>query len=352
MHRLLSPLGIAALLGVGAGDAGPAPPEPPAPYVPPAPTYSHPLGTGDRLLDMDVTFALAPSFGEARNLVNESTATTSAGSVRFNTGDTAANVITFDFGPRSRVFIEEFTWLQGAATTHGTWVFEYLTTTPDTWASVGTISSLGGILGNNVYSFGVAHGGISRFWRLRQTAGNVTTGTNIQEITFKLSDHEEFATYITNLGGKGDRQASMTVTYSGTLGGGTPDNVIDNAFTNDNTAAIFFAASDSAKYLLFDFGSPVLIDKLYIMNINTNAMGTGRFQSCASDGTPVETLKFGAGGSDDIFNLGGALRRRIIFDRTASGNPIPASRYWRLYVIGTTGSNPRLIEIQFATVVL
>jgi hypothetical protein len=135
--------------------------------------------------------------------------------------------------------------------------------------------------------------------------------------------------------GSGDRTASITISTTATLGGGTINNLIDGGFSANSTDGFFFTAQ-STREIKFDLGvgvTKIINEFIWIQDV-TQSQGTWVFEGSNDDITYT-----GIGAS---FTLGG-----IANDIHTLSNST-AYRYYKLrQTAGTTSGSPWVLEILF-----
>lgn len=133
---------------------------------------------------------------------------------------------------------------------------------------------------------------------------------------------------------RGDRTASITVTTTATLGGGTINNLVDGGLATNTTDSAFFNNGQSTREIKFDFGTAYIVNGLrWLQDILSNH-GTWIFEGSNDDSSYTQI------GSS--FALGGVVL--TIFEGTNS----TAYRYYKLrQTAGTTSNSSWLLEIQF-----
>lgn len=148
-----------------------------------ATSYSNPGGNGDRTASITVTGNFTPQ-GTFSNAVDGASANNSTDSFGFQAGVLTGNIITFDFGVGVAKVIDEFTWVQQTSTTQGTWKWSW-SNDNSTYTDLTTGIAIAGASSTTVVSVTTVPAG-ARYYRLTQTAGNITSSPWIQEVTFKI----------------------------------------------------------------------------------------------------------------------------------------------------------------------
>lgn len=169
-------------------------------------------------------------------------------------GSNTAAVIKFDFRAGNLMVIDEFKWYQNVAASNGTWSFAG-SNDDSSYTDLLTGINLGNGAATNTYSFSNSTG--YRYYKLYQTAGNTSATPWLQEIEFKIANSDASATSYDKAGGKGNRSASITGSYSGLVGGcgsNYAQPLVDGSFVNGCSTAAAWGGANTAGILTFDFG--------------------------------------------------------------------------------------------------
>lgn len=135
-------------------------------------------------------------------------------------------------------------------------------------------------------------------------------------------------------GAYGDRTSSITVTTTATLGGGTINNLVDGAFTDNNSDSCFFGA-ETLREIKFDFGTAKCITGFRWIQGQVGTHGTWVFEG-SNDDSSYTTL--------NTATLGHASIATVVYLFANTTN----YRYYKLrQTSGTTNSSPWLREIEF-----
>ena len=131
--------------------------------------------------------------------------------------------------------------------------------------------------------------------------------------------------------------ASITVTTTASLGGGSIANLVDGDATANGSHSCWFSSGQSGREIKFDFGSARVIRQARWKQDSTSTHGSWKWQGSNDDAAYTDI-----GGS---FVLGGVAGAQIHTELIANTT---AYRYYRLLqVSGTTSSGPWLEEIEF-----
>lgn len=145
------------------------------------------------------------------------------------------------------------------------------------------------------------------------------------------------ATSYANAGGSGDRTATITVTTTATIGGGTVNNWVDGVTASHNASdAWWWNNGQSGREVKFDFGSGKIIDEVKFDQQTTASHGTWKWQG-SNDNSSFTDI-------GSTFTLGGSTNQT---NTTMSGNTTSYRYYKLLQTAGTTDSGPWLDEITF-----
>ncbi len=144
-----------------------------------------------------------------------------------------------------------------------------------------------------------------------------------------------------NSGGSGDRSALITLTQAAYLNsrpGMVSPSIMINGVNNAGTA--YFNTHQAYMYdgwwLMFDFGTPKLIDEFKWYQQNSSTHGTWKFQGSLDNSTWVDI--------GTSFTLGGSTTQTV----TEISSNILGYRYYRLYLVTGPSSNlSYLYEIEF-----
>jgi hypothetical protein len=135
-----------------------------------------------------------------------------------------------------------------------------------------------------------------------------------------------------NPGGTGDRTGSITITWSGTTGGGAVTDLIDGTQSNE----LFWTAGQTNKVLKFDFGvgaSKVINEFKWYQDV---AVGHGSNQSFEGSNNDSSWTTF-----PDVFGLGATPTQTVTITNSAG------FRYYRINFPGAISASPYLREIEF-----
>jgi len=132
-----------------------------------------------------------------------------------------------------------------------------------------------------------------------------------------------------NPGGKGNRTATITVTFDGTLGGSSfINNLVDGAFTDTSADACWWHTGQSGRTLTFDFATPKVIQEAKFFASGTTGNGTWKWRG-SNDGSNYADLSI-------AFTLAGATTGAICGDLSANN---VAYRYYQLFQVSGATSN-------------
>ncbi len=311
-----------------------------------ATSYSALGGNGRRDYLMDITTNGAITNGPLSNLVNGVLASTNAGGLFFNTGGT--NVF-FKFALPFKARIDEFTWIQGAVGTQGTWKFSG-SNDDITYTDLATGFDLGGAAASDVHAF--TNTNAYTYYKLTQTGGTTSTARWMQEIQFKISlpsnDSAQAAAGVTayaNQDGQGNRvsRVLMLLNQVTACGGADPNNMSGMLDGTVGTASCVAACAwGNLTGLVIDlsFRQPLVIDEFTWLQQSAVTHGTWKLSASVDKTTYVDLLTgltLGAGGTTDIH---------------AFTNTKGYRNYRLTQTAGTSSSAPWLYEIQFKTSVL
>jgi hypothetical protein len=287
-----------------------------------------------------ITTNITPGSGTVGSITDGVT----ADGFKFNSSLDRLKYIRFDFGAGTERCIDAWKIFTDASNTAGTW----------RWAASNDLITfvelvdltLGGAVNNYTeYTYTNTKG--YRYYILWQLpATTITTTPKYSDIKFKIDTAVAYtpptnvAAY-SNKFGFLDRTGFMTVTFSGTVGGGTTSNSIDGAATDNTTDAWFWNSGQSLQTLKYDAGSGnsfVLKEMTWMQDLSTSH---GTWQLAGSnDDSSYTNINVDAG---TTITLGGAANSVYAF----SGNAT-AYRYYKLtQTSGTTSSSPWLREALF-----
>lgn len=144
-------------------------------------------GTGGSGVDRNTgsvvipTFSFSPPDGTASNLVDGATANNSTDSTDFPAALTTG-IIKFQFAIAQR--IDEMTWEQNTASTHGNWDFEG-SNDDSNWTSIRANFTFGGSSQVTTFTNTTAY----LYYRIKQVSGTANTGPWLHEAYFKTVPH-------------------------------------------------------------------------------------------------------------------------------------------------------------------
>lgn len=300
-----------------------------------ATSYANTGGTGNRTGIITVTTSASLlNSGTASNLVDGATGANSTDATDWLATAAAGGWIQFDFG--SRVIIDEVTWKQSNTLTHGHWRWEGSLDATN-WVPLSSPALLGGtaqvIPFPNLLSY--------RYYRVLGVKGTKSSSPWLLEVEFKIEAGPgtlETSRY-DGSPGSGDRTADITVTSSGvTIGAGTVANLVDGAFVDNSTDAIWFSGGGgSSAFIRFEFDTRYVIDRAMSFRSTNTAQGVWQWRG-SDDGSAWTDI--GA-----TFNLGGAETQR---HDELSGNTTPYQFYELRGVSGALSSTPWHYEFAFS----
>lgn len=292
-----------------------------------------------------VTTNITPSSGAVANLVDNDQTANSTHSFKMGSASDVLKYIRFDFGAGTERCIDAFKWYQDTSNAHGDWLWG-ASNDLITYVELATVT-LGGASPFQEYTYTNTKG--YRYYILWQKPGSIPATTPwCEEILFKIDTAAAYtpptnvATYLNKFGFL-DRTGFMTVTFSGTVGGGTTSNAVDGAGVTNSTDSWFWNSGQSSTSLKFDAGvgnSFVLKEMTWMQDLGTSH-GTWQLAGSNDDST-YTNINVDAG---TTITLGGSINAVYAF----SGNTT-AYRYYKLtQMTGTTSSSPWLREALFKT---
>lgn len=295
--------------------------------------YANFGGTGDRTTvatnrgaPIVVTSSLTISGGGAfSNLCDGGFGNNTSDSFKITSVAASGKEIKFDFRNTGARVITEFKFYQETSDTHGVWDFKG-SMDDSSYTTLQANITLGG---STTQTQAVANTSKYLFYKFVGVSGNTSATPFLQEFEFKISGNALIEL--------GDRTATATITYSGTVPFGTASNWIDGAFANSAAdSASFQAVTAVGKTLKFDMGSgnSARVTGFTWWQQTADSHGTFDFEG-SNDNSTWTPLKTG-------FTLGGATRTR--YDVTNA----TAYRYYRLSgTAGTLSATPWLWEWEF-----
>lgn len=153
--------------------------------APSPPSYSNPLGTGDRTATITVTTTAILAAGTASNMVDGAFANNATDSFWW-TGSQSGRRITFDLG--SAKVIDEAKMYSDLTSAHGTWKWQGSNTNNGSdWVDLSAGFTLAGGPGGVVQGDLSANTTSYRYYSLLQTAGVTSAASWQREFEFKVS---------------------------------------------------------------------------------------------------------------------------------------------------------------------
>jgi hypothetical protein len=150
-----------------------------------ATSYANAGGAGDRTASVIATTNISFAAGSMNSLIDGSR----GGFAYFNTQAAVNKYMKFDF--QSFVQIDEFTWYQQNATSHGVCAFQRSLDNVN-WFTIGTLTFGGGT--TVVTTFDPTH--VGRYWRLFWTSGTISNSPYVYEIEFKIETMLPYRQYL------------------------------------------------------------------------------------------------------------------------------------------------------------
>lgn len=148
-------------------------------------SYSNTDGQGNRTSSIVVSgSSTLLAGGTWDNLVDGATASNATDSIAFNAVAVSGLNITFDFGVGASRIINEVTWKQGSAASHGTWQWQGSKDNA-TWTNIGATFTLGGATTQTQTTMSANSEGY-RWYRLLGSSGTASGAPYIQEVEFKI----------------------------------------------------------------------------------------------------------------------------------------------------------------------
>lgn len=292
-------------------------------------SYANPGGTGDRraLIEMTTNTQWTGGATNVYTMIDGNT-----GNQGFVVG-TGGDEFRFDFfEPRC---IDEAKWYQNTSASHGTWKWQG-SSDGSSWTDVGSTFNLGN--GTSPTTHTTLNGNTTayRYWRLFKTAGNMSTTPFINEVEFQIDDNSANAfNFTTDALSYGDRDATISVTFSPAVGAGTASNLVDGLAPGATGCA--FQNGQTSQTVTFDLGSgnAKCVQKIVWMQLANTSHGNVKWQGSNDNSSYTDV--------SSTFSLGGVLRQL----QDLSGNNT-AYRYYRLtFAGGTTSNTPTLAEVNF-----
>jgi hypothetical protein len=293
-------------------------------------SYGNGGGRGNRIggIDMStsgITWGGTASGVTATHMYDLIDGVKNANNVWFASG-TGSGIIEFDF--RVARVIDEATWYQDVAATHGTWKWQGWN--GSAWVDIGSTFTLGPASGaTQIQTTLNANTTAYTKYRLFQTAGSISATPYIREIEFSINPAPTLSYW--NTGGQGDRSASIpSVSSTATWNGGASDfsaRVLDGLFLD--ASAGYLSAGQSGVSITFDFGVGVhkQISEMRLIWSGTTAQGGTWKVQASDDNSSYTDLATG-------LTLGGSLRQFIDLSANVYGY-----RYYRLLQVGGVTTN-------------
>ena len=188
---------------------------------------------------------------------------------------TSGGHVTFDFGePRC---IDEATFYQSSAATHGTWQWK-ASNDGSTFTNIGPSFVLGGSMAAVLDSLN-GNTDFYRYWRMDQVSGSVSPSPYLRGLDFKIDDGSHLSDRWCHPQGWGDRRALIDVTFDPPAGpNSAPFAPIDGSMLTTDWPATGAPVDPSLTYkgsfywsngtpnpeIIFDFKSPVVMTALMI----------------------------------------------------------------------------------------
>jgi hypothetical protein len=174
----------------------------------------------------------------------------------------------------------------------------------------------------------------SEYSRLTRTATS-----NKFEIKNRVLVQPITATSYDNAGGKGNRTASITVSFTGGLMGGTASGLVNGVFSSSD--GLYFANTGvSGKYIRFDFGAGAqkVINEIKYYQQTATTQGVWQFQGSndASSWTNIgSTFTLGSAATDTITAMSAnttTYRYYQLLGVSGSGNSSPWAYEWEFKI--------------------
>ena len=293
-------------------------------------SYDNPGGRGDRRYIIQISVSADTMGGRPSPSLIDGALGTEAYLLNLPVAD---KYIQFTFP--DPVIVDEVTWKQDAAATHGTWKWQGSNDGGTTWTDVGSSFTLGGA---TVQVQDALAGNTSAYlaYRLVGVAGNSSSIPDIQEVEFKLMLGSDATSSYLRPGGQGARQGLVAAESepSGVFATGTLANLTDGVTAN---TCYFVAGPVAGVTLEFTFLQRALVTEITWIQSDDSSHGTWQFQG--SDDAGAHWADIGG-----TFILGGATIETIT---APSGNFTSYRQYRLLGVSGNKTADGYLYEIMF-----
>lgn len=299
--------------------------------------WSNKGGAGDRSSLITISRTATGGSGPISNAVDGDYSESATGSWDW-TGGQSAREIKLDFGSFPKKITKAIWYRSNVLDSDGFWK---LTASNDD-ASYVDISNAIEIVGTTRYYVFDSTGtndGYYRYYKFVQTSGTTSSAAWHQELEFLISgqnsedDGPAVTPDYTNVQGTGERRGKIAI--SGTITWASGDkNVILNGTMGDST---WLTASQTGRYIEFDFFNPVLITELKWYQSTAASQGTWKLQGYDEVGATWEDI-------GSTFNLGATATTTVT---AISGATEYYSKYRLQQVSGSTSSSPYIREIEF-----
>lgn len=304
-----------------------------------AQSYSNQGGSGARCGQIIVTTADAAPNGLIQgpewHLVDGDNSTNNQCFFNSRTVD-STKWIKFDFG-YARV-IDEAKYYQQNSTSHGSWKWQG-SNDNSSWTDIGSSFTLGGTATQTQTQLN-GNSAAYRYYRLLGVSGSTSTNPWVYEFEFQIDSPTAHDISYENAGGEGNRSASITVTTTQSLGGGSIGTLVNGNLVE---TTLFFTngVAVSGNTIKFDFGSgKILQEAAFFFSDSNQFHGNWKWQGSNDNSTWTDigsSFQFGA-------PPGGGYTNRMT---SLSGNTTLYQYYRLLGVSGSANSTPWLYEMAF-----
>ena len=140
-----------------------------------------------------------------------------------------------------------------------------------------------------------------------------------------------------NPGGKGNRTATIAVTFDGTLGGSSfINNLVDGAFADTSADSCWWHTGQTGRKITFDFGTPKVIQEAKLYSSTTTSNGMWKWRG-SQDGVGYTDLT-------PTFAFAGSAAGAVNGDLSANNI---AYRFYQLFQVSGNTSNAWERELEF-----